>query len=208
MANALIYGGSGTGKTVNTTLLPGDNLLISSDNSHIVLNNFDRPNLTIKPIFTISDFIEAYKKGYEKRNHPHIIIDNITDIFDLWIMECTDSGKFKDPRQSYQFVYQSLKRLARDSAEANVHTVFTAWSDTIPYTDQSGETLIRIQPNLPSKILDNFCGLMNVIGLVESREVNGERIWRYITEGTTQRMAKDQIGIRKIIKPEELFIGV
>ena len=36
MATAIIYGAPGTGKTVNSTLVPGKTLLLSSDNSAII----------------------------------------------------------------------------------------------------------------------------------------------------------------------------
>ena len=48
----LVYGQSGSGKTVNSTLVKtgkrGKNLLMCSDNSHIVLRNFERKNLDIE----------------------------------------------------------------------------------------------------------------------------------------------------------------
>lgn len=67
MAVALIFSISGGGKTVNSTRVEGGytyldektsklktlkpkgkNLLLSSDSSHIVLNNFERPNLDVQ----------------------------------------------------------------------------------------------------------------------------------------------------------------
>ena len=50
MATAILYGAPGSGKTINATRLPGKSLLLSSDNSALVLKNFDRPNLTIKEV--------------------------------------------------------------------------------------------------------------------------------------------------------------
>ena len=51
---ALIYCQSGGGKTVNSTRVAtgkrGRNILLCSDNSSIVLKNFDRPNLDVEPI--------------------------------------------------------------------------------------------------------------------------------------------------------------
>ena len=40
MATAIIFGAPGAGKTVNSTLVPGKTLLLSTDNSSIVLKHF------------------------------------------------------------------------------------------------------------------------------------------------------------------------
>ena len=61
MATALIYGAPGSGKTINTTRIPGKTLLLSSDNSARVLNNFDRPNLTVKEAMTFKKEIVLKK---------------------------------------------------------------------------------------------------------------------------------------------------
>ena len=64
MANALLYTQSGGGKTVNSTLVAatkrGKNLLICTDNSSIVLKNFERPNLEIQNVGNVKEFVEAY----------------------------------------------------------------------------------------------------------------------------------------------------
>ena len=85
------------------------------------------------------------------------------------------------------------------------NTIFTAWADTVPVTLANGETINRIQPKLPGKILDNVCGLMNVVAYVTTAEKDGKKVWYYLTEGTPNLMAKDQIGCRKSCMPEHLF---
>ena len=68
MANALLYTQSGGGKTVNSTLVAAPkrkkNLLICTDNSSIVLKNFDRKNLTVQNVGTVKDF-DHMNKGAE-----------------------------------------------------------------------------------------------------------------------------------------------
>lgn len=209
MANALIYSPSGGGKTVNSTLVAAPtkkkNLLICTDNSSVVLQNFSRPNLEIINVATVKDFIESYQAGYQSKKYDNIILDNLSDLIDMWLLELDESGKFRDFRQAYQSVYQSLKRLSRESTMLDCNTIFTAWADTVMVTLANGETINRIQPKLPGKILDNVCGLMNVVGYVTTAEKDGAKHWYYITEGTPNLMAKDQIGCRKNCMPEQLF---
>ena len=211
MANALLYTQSGGGKTCNSTLVSapkrGKNLLICSDNSSIVLNNFKRPNLKIENVATVKDFVDAYQTGYNEKNYDNIILDNLSDLLDMWLLELDASGKFKDFRQAYQLVYQSLKRLSRESTMLDCNTIFTAWSDNFEITLPNGELAIRLQPKIPAKILDNVCGLMNVVGYINTAvDKDGNKRWYYVTEGSPTLMAKDQIACRKSCMPEDLFI--
>lgn len=210
MANALIYCQSGGGKTCNSTLVKaskrGNNLLICTDNSSIVLQNFERPNLEVINVSTVKEFVDAYRAGYESKKYDNIILDNLSDLIDMWLLELDDSGKFKDFRQAYQLVYQSLKRLSRESTVLDCNTIFTAWSDNVDITLPNGEIATRLQPKIPAKILDNVCGLMNIVAYINTAvDKEGNKRWYYVTEGKPTLMAKDQIACRKNCMPEDVF---
>lgn len=212
MANALIYCQSGGGKTVNSTLVAapkrGKNLLICTDNSSIVLQNFKRPNLEVRNVSNVKEFVDEYRNGYESKKFDNIILDNLSDLIDMWLLELDDSGKFKDFRQAYQLVYQSLKRLSRESTTLDCNTIFTAWLDTVEITLPTGEVITRMQPKIPAKILDNVCGLMNVVGYINTAtDKDGNKRWYYVTEGKPTLMAKEQIACRKSCMPEDIFTG-
>lgn len=207
--NALIYGASGSGKTTNSTRVKTakKNLLICTDNSSVVLRNFDRPNLDIVNVSTAQAFIDEYRKGYESKKYENIILDNLSDLFDMWILELEASGKYKDMRQAYQLVYQNLRRLSRESASCGCNTIFTAWSDMTEIPQPDGSKKTRLQPKLPNKILDSVCGLMNIVGLVTSGPDKENKMqWWYTTKGSPEIMAKDQVKCRDFIMPEDLFV--
>lgn len=207
--NALIYGASGSGKTTNSTRVKTAkrNLLICTDNSSVVLRNFDRPNLDIVNVSTAQAFIDEYRKGYESKKYENIILDNLSDLFDMWILELEASGKYKDMRQAYQMVYQNLRRLSRESASCGCNTIFTAWSDMTEVPQPDGSKKTRLQPKLPNKILDSVCGLMNIVGLVASNPDKENKMqWYYVTKGSPEIMAKDQVRCRDFIMPEDLFV--
>lgn len=220
---ALIYCQSGGGKTVNSTRVAtgkrGRNMLLCSDNSSIVLKNFDRPNLDVEPIThcmksltNLNDdsyFIRQLEKTIDSNKYDNIILDNISDLFDMWILELDESGKYKDMRQAYQLVYQSLKRLVRKATLANCDIVFTAWQDLTEITLPTGEKVMRTSPKIPQKILDNICGLCNIVTCIDTflDEKSKQKVWYYKLEGSPTLYAKDQIFCRKACKPEELFSG-
>ena len=96
MPNALLYAPAGGGKTVNSTrvLAPkrGKNLLICTDNSSIVLRNFDRKNLTITEVHSVDEFLQAYHKACDSKQYDNIILDNLSDLFDMWILDPSGCG--------------------------------------------------------------------------------------------------------------------
>jgi phage nucleotide-binding protein len=124
----------------------------------------------------------------------------------MWLLELDASGKFKDFRQAYQLVYQSLKRLTRESTTLDCNTIFTAWCDTVDFPLPTGEIVTRLQPKLPPKILDNICGLMNVVAYINTgTDKEGNKRWYFVTEETPSLYAKDQIACRKNCMPEDIF---
>lgn len=229
MAVALIFSISGGGKTVNTTRVQGGfttfdensgklktlkakgkNLLLSTDSSHIVLNNFERPNLDVQVVkqYLKDDknigFIEQFENAINTNKYDTVICDNLSTLFDTAILEMSESGKYKDMRNAYQTVYMAFKRLIRLANQANCNIIFTAWCDYEETMTSQGEMIKRVQPKLPIKILDSFCGLCNIVGQVVKNK-DGE--YGFMLEGTPARYAKDQIYCRKACKPEELFTG-
>lgn len=220
MANALIYAQSGGGKTVNASLVKvgkrGRNLLLCSDNSHVVLNNFERPNLDIQTIEHWLDkdktgkaqanFNSQFEEGVDSQKYDTIIVDNVSDLFDMAILEMDDTGHYKDMRQAYQIVYQNLKRLARKAGQVDCNVIFTAWHTMDEITTTEGEKKMRVAPKLPMKILDNFLGLCNIVAYINTaNDKDGNKRWYYHLEGSETLYAKDQLFCRKSCLPEDIF---
>ena len=206
MATAIIYGAPGTGKTVNSTLVPGKTLLLSSDNSAVVLNNFKRDDLTIKAVATFKDYLEEFEKATTSKQYDTIITDCLTDIIDGFIVECRESKAFNDIRQAYMLVYTKVKALARKAAYCGTDCIFNCWEDVEEITTPSGEIKNRLSPMLPSKIKQQVCGLCNVIAYVTTAtDKDGNKRWYYVTEARDTLMVKDQLGCAKSLMPENIF---
>ena len=206
MATAIIYGPPGSGKTVNSTLIRGKTLLLSSDNSAVVLNNFKREDLTIKPIPTFKDFLDEFEKATTSKQYDTIITDCLSDLIDGYIVECRESKAFNDIRQAYMLAYTKVKALARKAAHCSTDCIFNCWEDIEEITTPTGEIKNRLSPMLPAKIKQQVCGLCNIVAYVTSaNDKQGKRQWYFITEGNPTMMAKDQLFLRKNCKPEDIF---
>ena len=208
MAVMCLYGQPGSGKTVNATRLPGKSLLLSSDNSSLVLRNFDRPNLTIKEVKSFKDFVEAFEEVTANKQFDNIIVDCLTDLIDAYIVEIRENGFSGDIRQHYLAIYTKVKFLVRKAAFCETNVVFNCWEDIESVTLPSGEIVNRVSPMLPAKIKQQVCGLCNIVAYVTSAvDKNGAKQWFFITEGKPTMMAKDQMYLRKSCFPENAFVA-
>ncbi|WP_406044170.1 AAA family ATPase [Succinimonas sp.] len=207
MATALIYGAPGSGKTINTTRIPGKTLLLSSDNSARVLNNFERPNLTVKEAMTFKDFVDDFEAATASKQYDNIIVDCLTDLIDAYITEIREKGFSGDIRQHYLAIYTKVKFLVRKAAFCDTNVIFNCWEDSEVGELTTGEMARCVSPMLPAKIKQQVCGLCNIVGRVSSApNKNGNRQWYFFTEaGKETIMAKDQMFLRKSCLPENLF---
>lgn len=208
MAVMCLYGQPGSGKTVNATRLPGKSLLISSDNSAIVLTNFERPNLTIKEVQGFKDFVEVFEAATTNKQYDNIIVDCLTDLIDAYIVEIRENGFSGDIRQHYLAVYTKVKFLVRKAAFCDTNVVFSCWEDVETVTLSTGEIANRVSPMLPAKIKQQVCGLCNIVAYVTSaNDKQNVKQWFYVTEGSPTVMAKDQLFLRKSCMPENAFVA-
>lgn len=215
MAVAMIWGSPGSGKTVAATAPKKEKiLLLCSDNSSVVLNMFNRPNVTVERVEHWIDpgdgknyFSKQFETALASRKYTLIVVDNLTDLKELALLEIEEQGRIKDIRQVYQAVYQGLKRLTRLAANANCHVTFTAWDDAEEITRTDGTLALRQYPNLPKKILPQVIGLCNIVGqMTSATNKAGEKVWFLVTETTETRYGcKDQLYGRKSLMAENLF---
>ena len=207
MAVMCLYGQPGSGKTVNATRLPGKSLLLSSDNSSLVLKHFERPNLTIKEVKNFKEFVEDFEEATANKQYDNIIVDCLTDLIDSYIVEIRESGFTGDIRQHYLAVYTKVKFLTRSAAFCGTNVVLNCWEEIETVTLPSGEIVNRVTPMIPAKIKQQVCGLCNIVAYVTSAvgKQSGVKQWYYITEGSPTIMAKDQLYLRKSCMPEDAF---
>ena len=215
MSVALIWGSPGSGKTVAATAPKNEKiLLLCSDNSSIVLNMFDRKNVTIERVEHWLDqgdgqnyFSKQFENALSAGKYTLIVVDNLTDIKEMALLEIQEQGTIKDIRQVYQAVYMAIKRLTRMAANSKCHVTFTTWDDGEEITKNDGTLALRMQPNLPSKILPQVLGLCNIVGqMAKAKDKEGNMRWFLITEDSETRYGcKDQLYGRKSCMPENLF---
>lgn len=209
MATAIVYTKSGGGKTVNTSRVEGKTRLIDSDNSSVVLKNFERPNVSVIKIASIADFMAEFEASAGSGEFENIIVDNVTDVIDRWLLELGAAGKNggNPGIQDYQTVYNGIKRLVRRASDCSVNVILNFWQDTYVVTNGDGSQTSMLSPKMPQKLLENICGLCNIVAHIEVFEKDEKKTWFYNMNGTNNLYAKDQLYCRKTCMPEDIFNG-
>lgn len=131
-----------------------------------------------------------------------IAVDNISELERCILSDLGAQGKNKGvPSQSdYQYMQFQLVNSLRYMKGLGVNIVWTAWQDVRAIVNFDGTQYSQLIPKISQKIVDNICGLCDVVGNII---VNKEGARGVILEATRTIYAKNQIDSRKVCKVED-----
>lgn len=204
---ALIYAPPGYGKTTLLGMLPGRTLVVDVDRGCSVLKGAG--GVKIKPLGEDLEGLKdtlTYLQG--QCDFDNICVDSLSEIERTMLTVYGREGKNDGAPEQGHYLKTQYKlidycRLFR-ALPANI--VFTAWETTDELTTPTGEKYARARPLLSAKIVDNICGLCDMVGqiVISAKEDSlGERFVRLT--GNTTAIAKDRIRKRQYCAFEELI---
>lgn len=125
-----------------------------------------------------------------------VAVDNISELERCILSDLGSKGKNKGvPAMSdYQYMQFQLVNSMRYMKAWGVNVVWTAWESFEPFTMPDGTQYTRCVPKISAKIVDNICGLCDVVGKIL---VNKEGQHGILLEATQNIYAKNQIDSRK-----------
>lgn len=131
-----------------------------------------------------------------------IAVDNISELERCILSDLGAQGKNKGvPAQAdYQYMQFQLVNSLRYMKSLGVNIVWTAWQDVRSIINIDGTQYSQLIPKMSLKIVDNICGLCDVVGNIV---VNKEGARGIILEATRTIYAKNQIDNRKACKVED-----
>ena len=218
---ALLYCAPGIGKSTaigliaeasegNTLVLDVDRTIertlakkeIVKDTSRIAVVQIDN----IHTFKDWSDTLLAIKdaKDNDKLYFDTIAVDNISELERCILSDLGSQGKNKGvPAQAdYQYMQFKLVNSLRFMKSLGVNIVWTAWETMDTYTAPDGSGYSRLIPKISAKIVDNICGLCDVVGKVG---VNKDGEHKILLQATQNIYAKNQIDSRKVCAPEDFI---
>ena len=152
------------------------------------INTFDDWTNTILELQSMKD---AGKLEYET-----ICVDNISELERCILSDLGSKGKNKGvPAQAdYQYMQFKLVNSLRYMKQLGIDIVWTAWEDVRQIVSPDGTSYSQIVPKISAKIVDNICGLCDIVGkiMVKSDGTHG-----ILLTATANIYAKNQIDSRK-----------
>lgn len=178
-------------RTITKTLAKRE---IVKDLSKIVIRQIDNIHTWADWEAALLELQELKKDG--KLDFENIAVDNISELERCILSDLGSQGKNKGvPAQAdYQYMQFKLVNSLRFMKSLGVNVIWTAWEVTEQFQNPDGSMYSRLYPKCSSKIVDNICGLCDVVGKILAKQ-DGTR--GVILEATQNIYAKNQIDDRK-----------
>lgn len=133
-----------------------------------------------------------------ENNIKTVAVDNISELERCILADLGSQGKNKGvpAMADYQYMQFALVNSLRKMKSWGVNIVLTAWENVRQVVALDGSAYSQFVPKISAKIVDNICGLCDVVGkiLAKSDEAHTRGI---ILEATQTIYAKNQIDARK-----------
>ena len=133
-----------------------------------------------------------------------IAVDNVSELERCILSDLGSKGKNRGvpALADYQYMQFKLVNSLRFMKSLGVNLIWTAWETTEQFTSPEGTSYSRLYPKVSAKIVDNICGLCDVVGKIL---VNKDGNHRILMSATQNIYAKNQIDNRKICAVEDFI---
>ena len=186
-------------RTIQRTLAKGE---VVKDTSKIFVQEVDN----INTFESWSNLLkEITPEWLAQNNIKTIAVDNISELERCILSDLGAKGKNKGvpAMADYQYMQFKLVNSLRYMKSWGVNVIWTAWETAEAFTHPDGTQYTRLMPKISSKIVDNICGLCDVVGWIS---VNKDGEHGILLEATQNIYAKNQIDMRKGCKVNEFVI--
>ena len=186
-------------RTITRTLAKGE---IVKDFSRVFVQEVDNINTFNSWTKLIQEITPEFLK---ENNITTVAVDNISELERCILSDLGAQGKNKGvpAMADYQYMQFKLVNSLRYMKSWGVNVVWTAWETTEDFTHPDGTRYTRIVPKISAKIVDNICGLCDIVGWIG---INKDGEHKILLEATQNIYAKNQVDDRKNCKVEEFII--
>lgn len=134
-----------------------------------------------------------------------VAVDNISELERCILSDLGSKGKNKGvpAMGDYQYMQFMLVNSLRYMKSWGVNIVWTAWEESREFVMPDGTSYTRLVPKISAKIVDNICGLCDIVGKIL---INKDGQHGILLEATQNIYAKNQVDSRKACKVEEFVI--
>lgn len=210
---ALLYCAPGVGKSTaigliaeksegETLVLDVDRTIVSTLAKKEVVKDLSKIDVVrVDNIHTWQDWSDKVQelvkmKEAGKMKYSTIAVDNISELERCILSDLGMQGKNKGvPAQAdYQYMQFKLVNSLRYLKSLGVNVVLTAWETVRDIVHPDGTSYSQFIPKISLKIVDNICGLCDVVGKILAKQDGTRGI---VLEATQSIYAKNQLDSRK-----------
>ena len=177
-------------RTITKTLKKNE---VVKDMSKILVEQVDNVRVWEAWNRTLKELTEEFIKQNDIKT---IAVDNISELERCMLADLGSQGKNKGvpAMADYQYMQFKLVNSLRYMKKLGCNVVWTAWESAEQFTHPDGTQYTRLMPKISAKILDNICGLCDIVGWIS---VNKDGEHAMLLEATQNIYAKNQIDTRK-----------
>ena len=189
-------------RTIMRTLAKGE---VVKDVSKVLVQEVDNVNTFDSWTQLLKEIGADDCKFLRDNNITTVAVDNISELERCILSDLGAKGKNKGvpAMADYQYMQFKLVNSLRYMKSWNVNIVWTAWEITDQYTHPDGTQYTRLLPKISAKIVDNICGLCDIVGWIT---VNKDGEHGILLEATSNIYAKNQVDSRKGCKVNEFIV--
>ena len=177
-------------RTIERTLAKCE---VVKDTSKLLKAEVDNINTFASWTEMLKEITPEFLKKFDIKT---VAVDNISELERCILSDLGAQGKNKGvpAMADYQYMQFKLVNSLRYMKSWGVNIVWTAWETSDLFTHVDGTQYTRLMPKVSSKIVDNICGLCDIVGkiMVKSDGTHG-----VLLEATQNIYAKNQIDTRK-----------
>lgn len=218
---ALFYGKNGAGKSTligltaeasegKTLVLDVDRTVqrtlakkeVVKDTSKILVQEIDNVNTFDGWTKTLTEITPEFLKENDIRT---VAVDNVSELERCILSDLGAKGKNRGvpAMADYQYMQFKLVNSLRYMKNWGVNIILTAWETAEAFTHPDGTQYTRMLPKISSKIVDNICGLCDIVGWVS---VNKDGDHMILLKATQNIHAKNQVDTREFCKADEFIV--
>lgn len=185
-------------RTITRTLAKGE---VVKDVSKIRILEIDNINTFNSWSTSLTEITPEFLK---ENNVKTVAVDNISELERCILSDLGKQGKNKGvpAMADYQYAQFKIVNSLRYMKSWGVNIVWTAWETNEEFTHTDGTRYTRVMPKIASKIVDNICGLCDIVGWIT---VNKDGEHGILLEATQNIYAKNQVDMRKGCKADEFI---
>lgn len=185
-------------RTITRTLAKGE---VVKDTSKVLVSEIDNVNTFDAWSQALMEITPEFLKA---NNITTVAVDNISELERCILSDLGAKGKNKGvpAMADYQYMQFKLVNSLRYMKSWGVNVVWTAWETAEAFTHPDGTQYTRLLPKISSKIVDNICGLCDIVGWIG---VNKDGEHHILLDATQNIYAKNQVDCRKSCRVEDFI---